>query len=278
MKNWNLKKVNISAFEKFGPIPRSITKTFKKFQQELRPNGEAEIIEEFRISKYQTIISIKYIILLILTPIIVNQVFKTFVFGPCIDYFWNQGQTKIFLNSSQEERAFAELQRFEEKLRFEMLIGQLPELPDNFIKSQIKVKALDLAQGYSNESSNAIKNVFTDVLSILTFLTLIFTQQRQLSSLICFAQNLVYKLSDTAKAFFIILVMDIFVGFHSSHGWEVVIGIILRHFGFTENKDFIFVFISTVPVVLDAFFKYWIFRYLNQISPSAVATYKNMNE
>jgi hypothetical protein len=24
--------------------------------------------------------------------------------------------------------------------------------------------------------------------------------------------------------------------------------------------------------------KYWIFRYLNRISPSAVATYRNMNE
>lgn len=278
MKNWNLKKLNVSTFEKFGPIPRSITKAFKKFKQELNPHGESEIIEEFRISKYQTIISIKYIMVLILVPMIINQSLRTCVFGPCVDYFWNQDHSKIFLNSSQEERAFAELQRFEEKLRFDILIDQLPELPDSLLKAKLKLKALELAKVYADESSNAIKNVFTDLLSIITVLVLIIIKKKQVSILVSFVQNLIYKLSDTAKAFFIILVMDIFVGFHSSHGWEVVVGMILRHLGLAENRDFIFVFISTVPVVLDAFFKYWIFRYLNRISPSAVATYKNMNE
>nr|YP_009294065.1 chloroplast envelope membrane protein [Hildenbrandia rubra]AOM67307.1 chloroplast envelope membrane protein [Hildenbrandia rubra] len=278
MKNWNFKKLNVSAFEKFGPMPRSITKTFKKFKQELNPHGESEVIEEFRMSKYQTIISIKYIIVLILAPVIINQMLGTFILGPCVDYFWNQDHTKIFLNLSQEERAFAELQRFEEKLRFNILVDQLPEFSEDIIKSQLKLKALELAKAYTNESSNAIKNIFTDLLSIATFIILIIARKKQVSVLICFIQNLIYKLSDTAKAFFIILVMDIFVGFHSSHGWEVVIGIILRHLGLTEDRDFIFVFISTVPVVLDAFFKYWIFRYLNRISPSAVATYRNMNE
>ena len=278
MKNWNLKISSISTFEKFGPIPRSITKAFKKFQQELNPEGESEIIEEFRMSKYQTIVSIKYIMVLMLTPIIVNQSCRTFIFGPCVDYFWNQDHRKVFLNTSQEERAFAELQRFEEKLRFDILIGQLPELSEDAMKSQLECKASELAQVYTNESSNAIKNVFTDISSIVTFLVLVTVKQKQVSALVGFIQSLIYKLSDTAKAFFIILVMDIFVGFHSSHGWEVVIGIILRHLGLAEDRDFIFVFISTVPVVLDAFFKYWIFRYLNRISPSAVATYKNMNE
>jgi len=37
-------------------------------------------------------------------------------------------------------------------------------------------------------------------------------------------------------------------------------------------------FIATIPVILDTLFKYWIFRYLNRLSPSAVATYRTMNE
>jgi lipoprotein signal peptidase len=52
----------------------------------------------------------------------------------------------------------------------------------------------------------------------------------------------------------------------------------LRHFGLPESRDFIFLFISTFPVILDTIFKYWIFRYLNKVSPSAVATYHSMNE
>lgn len=80
------------------------------------------------------------------------------------------------------------------------------------------------------------------------------------------------------KLFLIILFTDMFVGFHSPHGWEVIIEVILRHLGLPESRDFIFLFISTFPVILDTIFKYWIFRYLNQVSPSAVATYHNMNE
>ena len=69
-----------------------------------------------------------------------------------------------------------------------------------------------------------------------------------------------------------------FVGFHSAHGWEVILGGILHHFGLPENQSLIFLFIATVPVILDAIFKYWIFRYLSRMSPSAAATYRNMNE
>jgi len=118
MKNWRLNNINQSAFEKTGPIPRSITKTFEKFKKELEPNSESEIIEEFRVSRYQTAASIKYLILLIAVPLIVNQISKNFVFSPFTDYFWNDNQSDIFLNASQEERAFSELQRFEEKNTF----------------------------------------------------------------------------------------------------------------------------------------------------------------
>ncbi len=85
-------------------------------------------------------------------------------------------------------------------------------------------------------------------------------------------------MSDSAKAFFIILATNIFVGYHSSYGWEIFLAEILQHFGLPENKSLISLFIATVPVIMDTIFKYWIFRYLNRSSPSAVATYRNMNE
>ena len=93
-----------------------------------------------------------------------------------------------------------------------------------------------------------------------------------------FMDEIVYGLSDSAKAFIIILFTDIFVGFHSPHGWEVLLEGLSSHLGIAANRNFIFLFIATFPVILDTVFKYWIFRYLNRISPSAVATYKNMNE
>jgi hypothetical protein len=278
MKNWSLKTVTQSAFEKTGPIPRSIIKTFEKFKKELNSSSEAEIVEEFRVSRYQTSASIKYLLLLIILPVIVNQLSKSVIFSPFIDYFWNEKRTDIFLNASQEERAFSELQRFEEKIHFEILIGQLPPLSQESIDKEIKNKAIELAQYYSQESINAIKNLLSDLLGVSSFSYLIVKGGRQVSVLNSFVNELVYGLSDTAKAFLIILFTDVFVGFHSTHGWEVLLENGLRHFGLPENRDFIFLFIATFPVILDTMFKYWIFRYLNQVSPSAVATYHNMNE
>lgn len=278
MKYWNLKKINQLTFDKTGIIPRSMSKLFNRFKQELNPNSEVEAIEEFKVVKYQTLASIRYIIILLIMPILMNQLAKTFLLNPLVNHLWNKNSTYIFLNHSQEERAFADLQRFEEKLHFEILIGKLDSISVESAQEQISNKALEIALEYSKESANAIKNILADLISVVIFTAILIINKRQFSILKSFINESIYGLSDTAKAFLIILFTDIFVGFHSPHGWEIVIEAILRHFGLPESRDFIFIFISTFPVILDTIFKYWIFRYLNKISPSAVATYHNMNE
>ena len=278
MKYWNLKKINQLTLDKTGIIPRSISQIVQRFKKELNPNSEVEAIEEFKIARYQTVTSIKYILLLFIIPILTNQISKSFFIGPIVDYWWNTSEHQIFINKSQEERALAELERFEEKLHFDILIGRLDNLSKYSINHQISKKALDLAVEYTVESSNAIKNIISDIFSLFVFIGIILFTKRQFSILKSFINELIYGLSDTAKAFLIILFTDMFVGFHSPHGWEVIIEAILRHFGLPESREFIFIFISTFPVILDTIFKYWIFRYLNRISPSAVATYHNMNE
>lgn len=278
MKYWNLRKISQSASDKTGIIPRSISRLFDKFKKELDANAEFEALEEFKVSRYQTVASVQYVIFLLIIPIFINQLSKNFIFDPFINYFWNHDDNTIFLNASQEERAFAELQRYEEKLHFEILIGKIINPSSALINHKMTEKALDLAKEYSDESSAAIKNILSDFLSSAIFISILIITRKQFSILKFFINELIYLLSDTAKAFLIILFTDIFVGFHSPHGWEIIIEVILRHFGLPENRDFIFVFISTFPVILDTIFKYWIFRYLNKISPSAVATYHNMNE
>nr|YP_009370320.1 heme binding protein cemA [Bulboplastis apyrenoidosa]ARO90809.1 heme binding protein cemA [Bulboplastis apyrenoidosa] len=279
MKYWNLKKINKSTLEKIGPIPRSITKTFEKFKKEMTPNAEVAAIEEFKVSRYQTVTSIRYLLFLIIGPILLNQLSKYFIFSPVVDYLWDQKSPTIFLNISQEERAFSELEKFEEKLYFEQLISASTDF-NSEIKNEslIKEKAIELAEEYTKESSNAVKNILSDCCSASIFIFFVISGKRHLLILKSFLNEVIYGLSDTAKAFLIILFTDMFVGFHSPHGWEVILEVILRHFGLPESRDFIFLFISTFPVVLDTIFKYWIFRYLNRLSPSAVATYHNMNE
>lgn len=259
-------------------IPRSIFRTLGKVKQALDPYAESKFLEDFRASRHRTATSIRYLIILLIAPLLVNQMSKTFVITPIVYRSWEQKQIKGFLNSSQEERALTELKKFEQAIHFEVLPSKTSDISPKILEKRIKEKANAIYKKYKVESIDAVANVFADLLSIATFFILIITNKEQITVLKSFSDELIYSLSDSAKAFFIILFTDMFVGFHSPYGWEVILENSLRHFGLPENGNFISIFIATFPVILDTIFKYWIFRYLNRISPSSVATYHNMNE
>ena len=270
-----------SILDKTGVLPRSILGTLNRIKRDLDPKSEAEVVRNFRSSKVKTLVSIRLVLLLIIVPLLVQQLSKTFLVGPIVDRFWSEEKTGIFLNFELEEEALREFNAYKERLEFDRLLGTAPTIAQTDEAGEetlLKEKAEEIALSYSNSSANAIKNVFADFLSVLAFVAVLLTNRRELEILKSFIDETVYGLSDSAKAFIIILFTDIFVGFHSPHGWEVLLEGLAKHFGLPANREFIFLFIATFPVILDTIFKYWIFRYLNRISPSAVATYKNMNE
>jgi hypothetical protein len=265
--------------DRVGVLPRSILRTVDRIRQDLDPNAEQQVVNEFRTSKAKTTAAIRFLLLLVIVPLLTQQFTKTFVVGPVVDFVRRDAeQVDVFLNLEMEEEALHELQQFEERLRFEMLLGKAPALSELKIEEEVRSKATEIEEDYRIQSASAVKNVFADILAACAFALLLITRKQDVANLKSFMDEIVYGLSDSAKAFIIILFTDIFVGFHSPHGWEVLLEGLSRHLGFAANRDFIFLFIATFPVILDTIFKYWIFRYLNRISPSAVATYKNMNE
>jgi hypothetical protein len=261
-----------------GILPRSILSTIGRLQIELDPNSEQDVVQNFRQSQRRTIISIRFLLLLIIVPLLTHQLSKTLIVGPLINHFRPAEAANVFINMEMEEEALAELHRYEEKIRFESLIVNAPPISAEEIEKRMREKAQELAEEFRSESANAIKNVFSDIFSVGAFIWLLLVSKPAIAVVKEFFDNVVYGLSDSAKAFIIILFTDVFVGFHSPHGWEVILEGVSRHWGLPANRDFIFLFIATFPVILDTIFKYWIFRYLNRISPSAVATYRNMNE
>ncbi|WP_374939407.1 proton extrusion protein PcxA [Tolypothrix sp. FACHB-123] len=261
-----------------GILPRSILSTISRLQVELDPNSEQDVVQNFRQAQRRTIISIRFLLLLVIVPLLTHQLAKALIVGPLVEKFRDSETVQIFLNPEMEEEALVELERFEEKIKFQSLISNAPPLSTEEIEIQIQEKANEIAEEFREESANAIKNVFSDIFSVGAFIWLLLVSKPSITIIKEFFDNIVYGLSDSAKAFIIILFTDVFVGFHSPHGWEVILEGLSRHWGLPANRDFIFLFIATFPVILDTIFKYWIFRYLNRISPSAVATYHNMNE
>jgi hypothetical protein len=269
---------NEALSSRSGVLPRSILRTVDRIKQDLDPDAEADVVRSFRNSKTQTTIAITFVLQLVIIPVLVQYLSKNFVVGPIVQRSRDMSQADVFLNEGMEEEALHDLQQYEERFRFEVLIGKAPEIGEAEIESRVREKAAEIEESYRQRSIDAVGNVFADVIAVLTFSLLLTSNRDKVATLKAFIDEIVYGLSDSAKAFIIILFTDTFVGFHSPHGWEVLLEGLSNHLGLPANRNFIFLFIATFPVILDTVFKYWIFRYLNRISPSAVATYKNMNE
>jgi hypothetical protein len=283
MKDNNGKETNTETItDKTSVLPRSFMRTLNRIRQEIDPQSEdteEEVIKKFRKSRNKTAISVRFLLILIIVPLLTHQVTKSLFVTPLVQkYFDDHEQQVLFINQDMEEEAFMELQRYEERLDFRSIIGLAPPLSPEEKEVEIKNKAEELSEEFRKQGVNAISNVFADFFSLIAFGGIIFFCKREIQIIKSFLDEIAYGLSDSAKAFLIILVTDMFVGYHSPHGWEVILEGIARHLGLPENRDFNFLFIATFPVILDTVLKYWIFRYLNRISPSSVATYKNMNE
>jgi hypothetical protein len=282
-----------SLSDKTGVLPRSLLKTFSRIRQEIDPESveaEEEMVKSFRKSRGRTASSVKFLLILVIVPLLVHQFAKiTILNTKVIDNFLiKNNQPEFFINRDLEAEALRELKLYKEKLELRQYIRF--ELKENSaenntlqsnnetIEEKLKQKAQTIVEEYKKRSINAVSNVFSDMFSLLTFIIILLRSRQEISILKAFIDDLVYGLSDSAKAFLIILFTDIFVGYHSPHGWEIVLEGLAKHLGIPEIREFNFLFIATFPVILDTVLKYWIFRYLNRISPSAVATYRNMNE
>ncbi|GAB1538313.1 proton extrusion protein PcxA [Scytonema sp. NUACC21] len=274
----NLEDKKTSSTVEMNVLPRSLLNTINRIQSKHNPKAEQQIIKDFRLSQRRSTIAIKFIFMLILTPLLTYHLSKNILVEPIVNKFTYSTYDTVFFNQEMEEKALSEMRKFEEKIKFDNLMKSETEISSELISNQMREKVHEIAQKFQAESSNGIKNIFADILSVGAFSWLLLVSKREIAILKDFIDRIIYGLSDSAKAFIIILSTDMFVGFHSPHGWEVIIGSILQHFGLPENHNFISLFIATIPVILDTIFKYWIFRYLNIISPSAVATYRNMNE
>jgi hypothetical protein len=272
---------NESASRKSGVLPRSFLNTINRIKQEIDPQSEETeeaVLRKFRTSRYRTAVSIKFILLLIIVPLLTQQLSKTFLISPIVNRYFDRHHQFVFINQDLEKEALEELKLHEESLRYRSFIGLAPKLSPEEVEEQLQEKAQELKEEYRQMGLNAISNVFADFLSLIAFGIVIAFSRREIAIVKSFMDGILYNLSDSAKAFLIILFTDMFVGFHSPHGWEVILENLARHFGLPESRQFNFLFIATFPVILDTILKYWIFRYLNRISPSAVDTYRNMNE
>lgn len=79
-------------------LPRSLLRTLGRIKQELRPGSESEIIASYKQTQAKTVISIRFILLLILIPLLTQQLAKNFLVGPIIDGIFTIKNKHLFLS------------------------------------------------------------------------------------------------------------------------------------------------------------------------------------
>ncbi|KAJ0089931.1 hypothetical protein Patl1_13980 [Pistacia atlantica] len=184
------------------------------------------------------------------------------------------------------------------RFRLEVEIGKSPPLSDEEVWWELRHKALELRDEWRLENRRAFANIWSDmVFGVSLFILLCFNQSKVIISTLNSAESVLsslsfpilqvallrftgYKIinniSDTGKAFLIILITDIFLGYHSESGWQTLLEIIVEHYGLEVDQSAITIFICLIPVVIDACVKLWLFKFLPRLSPRVSNIFQEM--
>lgn len=245
--------------------------------QKLTPNYEQQVVQELRIRRIQDQLAMRWLIILFLIPLLVQVTVKTIIFEPLLGNYSNKNPTKIELTAEIQQEFLREYSAFKESLEIKQLLGVIPKLSEVEKEEQLSEKAIEIWQESRNRALNGWKNILSDGVALLTFGGLVYFNRTKITIVRSFSNRTFLNLSDPLKVFLFILITDMFVGFHSAEGWEVLLAGVLAHFGLPESPVAINAFIATVPVIIDSCIKFWIFSYLTRYSPAASAIYERMN-
>nr|YP_010250729.1 envelope membrane protein [Bletilla sinensis]QTV76362.1 envelope membrane protein [Bletilla sinensis]URC16660.1 chloroplast envelope membrane protein [Bletilla sinensis] len=227
--------------------------------------------------KKKALASLPYLVSILFLPWWISLSFKKCLETWVLNW-WNTRQSEILLNDIQEKNVLEKFMELEELFLLDEMIKEYSETHKQRLRIGMHKETIQLVQRHNESHFHIILHFSTNLICFAILSGYFFLGNEELFILNSWIQEFLYNLSDTIKAFLILLVTDLWIGFHSTHGWELMIGSIYNDFGLAQNDQIISGLVSTFPVILDTIVKYWIFHFLNRVSPSLVVIYHSMNE
>nr|AMK95935.1 chloroplast envelope membrane protein [Saltugilia latimeri]AMK95994.1 chloroplast envelope membrane protein [Saltugilia splendens subsp. splendens] len=227
--------------------------------------------------KKKALTPLPYLLSILFLPWCISLLFNKSLESWVINW-WNTRQSESFLNDIQEKNILEKFIELEELFFLDEMITEYSETHLQKLRIGIHKETIQLIKIYNDDRIHTILHFSTNIICFLILSGYSILRNEELLILNSWAQEFLYNLSDTIKAFSILLLTDLCIGFHSPHGWELMIGSVYKDFGFVHNDQIISGLVSTFPVILDTILKYWIFHYLNRLSPSLVVIYHSMND
>nr|YP_010158637.1 envelope membrane protein [Campanula zangezura]QRG30890.1 envelope membrane protein [Campanula zangezura] len=192
--------------------------------------------------------------------------------------WWNTGQSENFLNDIQEKSMIEKFIELEELLLFDEIIKEYSETQRQNLRIGIHTAIIQLSKIQNEERIHTILHLSTNIISFVILIAYSILGKKELVIINSWAQEFLYNLNDTTKALSILFLVDLCLGFHSTRGWELIISSVYKDFGFVPNDQILSCLLWILPVILDSIFKYWVFYYLNRVSPSLVVIYHAISD
>nr|UOU84042.1 envelope membrane carbon uptake protein [Gaultheria griffithiana] len=228
-------------------------------------------------SKKKTLIPLLYLGSIVFLPWWISLSFNKCLESWVINW-WNTSQSETFLNEIQEKNILEKFIELEELVLLDEIIKEYSETHLQKIDIGIHQETIQLIKIYNEDRIHTILHFSINLICFIILSGYSILRNEELVILNSWAHEFLYNLSDTIKAFSILFLIDLCTGYHSTHGWELIIGSVYNDFGFFHNDQILSVLVSILPPILDAIFKYLIFSYLSRVSPSLVVIYNSMNE
>ncbi|CAI5975861.1 unnamed protein product [Closterium sp. NIES-65] len=243
---------------------RGMSRSFKELLLRIfKPQDEVEesLTFEERVFRYTSQTTAKFVIFLIAVPWACSWVLHDYILTPFMHHYAHTTPLVARMLDLREEQKLNMIERLKlerQRIRFEADIGKAPPLSEDGLAAYLQEEAREMREEIRHENEAAFAYIFSDTVGWLIFAFILYANPSQVGIMKLTGDRIFTNISDTGKAFVIILCSDIFLGYHSESGWETVVEMFLDHYGLVADQNSIYIFVAIVPVTIDSFFKLWL--------------------
>ncbi|KAF7813941.1 chloroplast envelope membrane protein [Senna tora] len=238
-----------------------------------------DMLYEDRVFQYASSNSAKFLAVLIIIPWAMDFLVHDYLLMPFLDRYVKTvplAAQMLDVRRHQKLEIIEELRTERGRFQLEVEIGKSPPLSDEEIWWELRRKALELRDEWRLENRRAFANIWSDMVYGISLFVLLYFNQSKVALLKFTGYKIINNISDTGKAFLIILITDIFLGYHSESGWQTLLEIVVEHYGLEVDQSAITIFVCLVPVIIDACVKLWLFKFLPRLSPKVANIFREM--
>lgn len=209
--------------------------------------------------------------LFIIGPILLSTTLRISLIDPLVHAVQGDVHFHLELSEEQHMEVAEKVHLRKERLEYDIMMERAPHLSHSEIDELLMKEGQKLENHERERAIHVVSNGLSDGIAFMLLVGLAINYNSNLAVLRQGVYNEFLSLQVSTQACILLLVADVFVGYHSAEGWVTFLEMMVHRYSvmdLEEAENGIRLFVATVPVVMDVGFKFWVYRYLRKLSPS----------